>query len=354
MHMVNALFVACLAGLLGGILAWGFRNLPREQSQFLAVIPVKKVDSEQWSGLNLTTYGLINAGASLFGVILFFILLGAVAIPVQWGFALCLSVLMVAMPASRLIARLVEKKAHTFTVGGASFAGLLTAPVAVLALNQARSTMDSGAIPMFPALAALSIAYSFGEGLGRLACISFGCCYGKPWSDVHPLFRVLTLNRGFVFAGKTKKIAYESELDGKKVVPIQAVTSVIHVMVGLMGLTAFLASSFELAFVVTVTVTQTWRALSELFRSDYRGGGQVSAYQKMAVLAVVFSISLVLLLRPAPAPALKPDVLSGMLAIWSPSALLGFQAFGLFVFYVMGRSRVTGSTIAFHVRMERI
>lgn len=80
----------------------------------------------------------------------------------------------------------------------------------------------------------------------------------------------------------------------------------------------------------------------------------MSAYQKMAVLAVVFSISLVLLLRPAPAPALKPDVLSGMLAIWSPSALLGFQAFGLFVFYVMGRSRVTGSTIAFHVRMERI
>jgi hypothetical protein len=33
-------------------------------------------------------------------------------------------------------------------------------------------------MPIVPALAAVMIAYTFGEALGRLACISFGCCYG--------------------------------------------------------------------------------------------------------------------------------------------------------------------------------
>lgn len=352
--MVNLIFVTGLALTLAGILTWGFRNLTREQWQFLAVIPVRKDASEQWSGLNLTTYGLINSGACLFGVVLFVILLGAISVPSQGGFALVLCVLTVAMPASRLIARLVEKKAHTFTVGGASFAGLLMSPVAVLAVNQVASAMETAAIPMFPALAALSIAYSFGEGLGRLACISFGCCYGRPWSEVHPYLRLLTFNRSFVFWGRTKKIAYESRLDGVRVVPIQAVTSVLHVVVGLAGLMAYLASFYTPAFVATVGATQVWRAVSELFRSDYRGGGTVSAYQKMALLALAYAIALVLLIPPDPTPARKPDVVAGLISIWNPGSLLVFQVFGLLVFYVMGRSRVTGSTLSFHVRHEHI
>ncbi len=356
MPSVNLVFVASLAVTLAGILAWGFKNLPRERWQFLAVIPVRKDSLDQWRGLNLTTYGLINAGACLLGVILFFILLGSISVPSQWVFALIFCVLAVAMPASRLIAKIVEKKAHTFTVGGASFSGLLVAPLAVLAINQVSHMMGLGstAVPMVPALAALSIAYSFGEGLGRLACISFGCCYGRPWADVHPLLRFLSFNRGFVFAGKTKKVAYEGELDGKKVVPIQAVTSVIHVTVGLVGLVAFLASSFELAFGATVAATQIWRAISELFRSDYRGGGSVSAYQKMAVLAGALSTGLVLIYPPESTPIPSPDIIAGMLSVWSPLSLLAFQALGLLVFYVMGRSRVTGSSLSFHVRCDRI
>ena len=29
------------------------------------------------------------------------------------------------------------------------------------------------------------------------------CCSGKTWSDVHLLFRLRTLNRGFVFSGRS-------------------------------------------------------------------------------------------------------------------------------------------------------
>jgi hypothetical protein len=352
--MSNLIFVLSLSVLLTAILAWGFKNLTGERWQFLAAVPVAKRNPEEWNGLNLTTYGLVNAGAYLFSAAIFFVLLGAISVPLPSVYALVLLVLFVAMPASRIIARVVEKKAYTFTVGGASFAGLLAAPVVVLAINEVSGPGGPTAIPMLPALATLSIAYSFGEGLGRLACISFGCCYGKPWSEAHPLLRKLFMNRSFTFFGKTKKIAYESGLDGEKVVPIQAVTSVIYVSVGLVGTMGYLASSYEWAFLFTVAATQGWRAISEIFRSDYRGGRKVSAYQKMAILAVFLAFAIVFLLPAGPTPTSKPDVMSGLSSIWNPGILLSLQALGLLVFTYMGRSRVTGSTLSFHVHQEHI
>ena len=60
---------------------------------------------------------------------------------------------------------------NTFTVGGASFVGIILAPLIVWMFNV---TLDKS-IPIVPFLAAVSIAYALGEGVGRLACISFGC-----------------------------------------------------------------------------------------------------------------------------------------------------------------------------------
>jgi hypothetical protein len=86
---------------------------------------------------------------------------------------------------------------------------------------------------MTPALAAIMIAYAFGEGLGRLACISFGCCYGVALQEAHPLLRRVFDRWHFVFFGDTKKISYASGLAGKQVVPIQAITLLLYIGIGL-------------------------------------------------------------------------------------------------------------------------
>ena len=144
------------------------------------------------------------------------------------------------LPATRLIARVVERKQHTSSVTGAVFTGMLVAPLVVTAINRCG---DAYRIPMAPAMAALTIAYLLGEGIGRLACVSFGCCYGKPLSDVGPAARRLFDKFHFAFHGATKKIAYASGLEGIKVVPIQALTSVLYVATGLAGMLLFLGSS---------------------------------------------------------------------------------------------------------------
>src|SRR4030095_6109039 len=94
------------------------------------------------------------------------------------------------------------------------------------------------------------IAYTFGEALGRLACISFGC-YGVSLSAAHPILQKLLGRRHFVFSGKMKKISYASGMEGMQVVPIQAMTSLIYMLTGLMASFLFLKGSFGVAFILT-------------------------------------------------------------------------------------------------------
>jgi hypothetical protein len=44
-------------------------------------------------------------------------------------------------------------------------------------------------------------AYSYGEGIGRLACISFDRCYGKDIALTHPRLRRIFERSNFTFAG---------------------------------------------------------------------------------------------------------------------------------------------------------
>ena len=115
--------------------------------------------------------------------------------------------------AARIIAFWVEKKKNTFTVGGAAFTGILLTPLIVEGLN---SLSSPPLISIIPTMAALTIAYSFGEGTGRIACISFGCCYGKPIEQMKPFTQYFFKKITFVFEGKTKKISYASGLDGHR------------------------------------------------------------------------------------------------------------------------------------------
>jgi hypothetical protein len=119
----------------------------------------------------------------------------------------------------------------------------------------------------------------------------------------------------------------------------------------MVGLSLFLMGLYGAAFVVTTVVSQGWRFVSEMFRADYRGGGVISVYQIFAVLGAVFAFCLWLLL---PASAIAADIRSGILSLWHPGLILLVQVWAAGVFWYTGRSRVTGSSLAFHVHNDCI
>jgi len=278
--------------------------------------------------------------------------MGAVQVPFAGVAVLAAAMLAVCVPASRLVAVVVEKKAHTFTVGGAVFVGVLLAPWLVLLVNRLLGSMLNFYVPPAATLAAFAIAYAFGEGLGRLACISFGCCYGKPLRAAHPLLRRLFARRSFVFHGATRKISYAGGLEGTEVVPVQALTAILYVGCGLAGIALFLHASFGSSFILVMAVTQGWRVLSEMLRDDYRGGGKVSAYQVMGVVAILYGSGAILLAHDAALSA--PDTAAGLVTLWHPAPLIFLQGIWLAILRYTGLSTVTGATLSFHVHQDRI
>lgn len=341
-----------LAVALSCYLFWGIRTLPLERWQILAAVPVRKKSGEEWNGVNLTWYGLLTANAYVVAVAALFMLMGAVRVPLAGTAAMAVAMLSLCIPASRLVARVVEKKAHTFTVGGAVFVGVLMAPWIVLLVNRTLGVELGFYISPAAALAAFGIAYTFGEGLGRLACISFGCCYGKPLAEARPWLRGVFAGRCVTFYGKTRKIAYAGGMEGEKVLPVQALTAVIHVCCGYCAIFLFLHARFAGAFIVTMAVTQGWRVISETLRADYRGNGKVSAYQIMGVAGLLYGTATIFL---SPAAHLsQPDFSGGIVAMWHPGAIIFLQALWLGIFLYTGRSTVTGATLSFHIHQERI
>jgi len=349
--MTANLFVLLLTPLAAAYLYWGFRVLPQERWQILAAVPVRK-EGGHWAGVNLTWYGLLTANAYAVAVAVLFVLLGAIQVPLAATAAAAAAMLLFCVPASSLVARIVEKKAHTFTVGGAVFVGVLLAPWIVIFVNLTVGQALSFSIPPAAALAAFSIAYAFGEGFGRLACISFGCCYGKPLADSPPWTRRVFADLCFVFFGKTRKIAYAGGMEGEKVIPIQALTALVYVGTGLCAIALFLRSRYAEAYLLSLAVTQGWRVFSETVRADYRGTGTFTAYQIMGLLSIIYGIFVVVLLPTGSVPI--PAIAAGLAVLWHPAPLLFLQCLWLAIFIHTGRSSVTGSTLSFHVHQDRI
>ncbi|MBI4776934.1 MAG: prolipoprotein diacylglyceryl transferase [Deltaproteobacteria bacterium] len=347
--MIDEILVGGMALAYIVILVWSCRVLPGERWQVLATMPLAKNEQGWWRGLNITYYGFFQACAFTAALSVMLVMLGSVRMGVLETLSAPLLLLAVCVPASKLVARLVEKKPQTLTVAGASFVGLVLCPWLILGTDALLERRGSFVMPI---LAAVAVSYAFGEGLGRLACISFGCCYGKPLDACSPLIRRLFRNRGFVFTGDTKKIAYAGGPAGRPVIPVQALTSGICVGVGLIGFYLFLRGWFTCAFLLVILVTQGWRAYSETLRDDFRGGGKVTAYQWMAAGAVVYG-GLTALWAPAP-PALTPDVVVGLSGLWNPAPLLGLEALWLIILVYYGRSKVTASTIRFHVVQSEV
>ena len=343
------MFITVVALAMGVLMTWGFMQLPKERWQIFAAIPLFKNGNNSWNGLNLTYYGIISANAYLFSLAMMIILLGACDIPVAVQMKYTIPILMVAIPSARLVAWIVEKKSSTFTVGGAVFSAIMVLPWVVMGVNAISDTQ----ISTFCYVAAISIAYAFGEGLGRLACLSFGCCYGKPLAKSGKWMNRLFSKCHFVFYGKTKKIAYASHLDGQPMIPVQGITSILYIGTAIVGVAFFLYGHFKTALFLTLIVTQLWRVISEFFRDDYRGESRFSAYQIMALVGIAY-LAIFAIFQPGEAQTVLPVIAHGLRTVWQPSVILGLQLFWLMTFLYTGRSFVTGSHISFHVVKEKI
>nr|WP_319494071.1 prolipoprotein diacylglyceryl transferase family protein [uncultured Desulfobacter sp.] len=349
--MAAIFFVVGLGLLIGTVLRWGFKTLPKEKWQMVAAFPLEKTDQGQWRGMNLTWYGLLSANAYTFGVIIVVILAASAGVSISVLVLLTVLLLAVTIPASKVVARIVEKKKATLTIGGAVFAGVVTAPWIIMVVNATLGAIFEFHVPVAVMMAVLSIGYTFGESLGRLACLSFGCCYGKPLSQCSERIRKLFEHFNVVFTGETKKAAYASGLDGEALIPIQIITSVIYVASGLAGTLLFLNGFAGAALVETLVVTQVWRVVSEFFRADFRGERKFSMYQIMALAAIVYTI---VLLAFFPDLEVSISLDKGFKALWHPGMILFFQAVWIVSFLHSGRSTVTGSEISFHVVKDNI
>lgn len=350
--MSPLVFLSSLVVLVTLYLVWGVTKLPGEGWQIAAAVPLKKGVDGSWIGVNLTWYGILTANAYLVASLLALVLMGSAGISLRAVLFLVFLLVGCCVPASRLVAQLVERKANTFTVGGAVFVGTLVAPWLVQLVNITPLGDDGALVPALPALAAMSIAYAFGEGLGRLACVSFGCCYGKPLSACHPTLARIISPVALTFTGKTKKIAYASKLDGIKVVPIQGFTYVLYCATGIAATLLFLGAHYGASFLLALGVTQGWRVISEFFRDDYRGAGKISAYQVMGLMAIAYGFGTVNYFGAEPVHL--ADLSQGFKDLWSPAPLLALQLLWLTIFLYTGVSRVTAATMSFHVDPEKI
>jgi hypothetical protein len=350
--MLDEVFIAILFLALMLIFRWAFQTLPDERWQIIGCLPYLKLTDGSWQGWNLTWYGFFNAVAVVFAVCMFLILIGSLSTPLIAGLSLLTLLLAICLPAAKMIALLIEKKQNTFTVGGASFIGIIAAPWIILLTNVTAGKWLGFNITPINSLAAMSIAYTLGEGIGRLACISFGCCYGKPLADCSPLINKIFQKYNFIFSGKTKKIAYAHELDGQQVIPVQALTAVIYSLTGLAGCYLFLKGFTTAAFVLTLIVTQLWRTFSEFLRADYRGEGKISVYQIMASIACLYGLLIAYLFNGTVAGS--PDLARGFSAIWNPSVLIILAVLWIATLFYAGKSRVTSSLIEIQVLKEKI
>ena len=350
--MLNELFILVLFFVLMPLFRWAFKTLPDERWQIICCVPYRQLSDGHWQGWNLTWYGFFNAVAVVFAVCLFLILTGALSTPLIASFTLWILLLAICVPAAKVLAFLIEKKKNTFTVGGASFVGILTAPWIIALTNVTAGQWLGFHLNQLNTLAAMSISYTIGEGIGRLACISFGCCYGKPLAASSPLIRKIFEKHNFIFTGKTKKIAYAHALDCQPVIPVQALTAVIYSITGMAGCYLFLHGFSLIAFILTLSVTQLWRAFSEFMRADYRGEGKISDYQIMAALACLYGLLITNMFNEAPGSS--PDLALGLSAIWNPSVLIILAILWRATLFYTGKSRVTNSLIEIQVLQEKI
>jgi prolipoprotein diacylglyceryltransferase len=333
----NQAFGLGLTAAVAALVSVGLKILPRENMQILASIPVRRRSDGLWQGINLTWYGVMQAAAMVSAVGLGVVLARAAQVPVAQIAVVASVLIAVALPAARAVAFLVERRRGTFTVGGAIFVATLAMPWTARAADAYFGT--SHALAM---VASLSAAYALGEGIGRLACISFGCCYGRRLSDCPGWLRRLFEGRPAVVVGPTRKAAYASGCAGVPLLPVPALSAIILSGAGVAATLLFLVGQLWACALVALGIAFGWRFVSEFVRADYRGKGRLSAYQWMALGCLVYATPFVLLMPGGGDP---PDVGRCLGLVTSPLAWGAVAALGVTVFGYLGISTVTTATI---------
>jgi hypothetical protein len=103
---------------------------------------------------------------------------------------------------------------------------------------------------------------------------------------------------------------------------------------------------------LSLAVTQLWRAFSETLRADWRGSGRFSVYQVLALVSVLY-IAIMLHFLPAPTQT-SASLLRGLETLWHPGMVLFLLGLWLVAFIYYGRSLVTGSRLSLYVCHDRI
>jgi len=348
MHNLTNSDIILVLSVCSGLTAlfwWAFRKLQNEEWQFIASVPFRKTADNSWQAFNLTYYGFFSATAYAIALTVLLLLTGSCGISPAHTLTLIFPVLGICVIASSALAQLIEKKTNTFSVGAAVFAGTALTSTLIPLLNYL-SSMATGinTDPMI-IISAMAISYTFGEGVGRLACISFGCCYGFPIENADPRIRSFLEKIAFVFKGSTRKISYASGLEGKKVFPIQAITAIICSAAGLGGTLLFLMGMFWQATALSMIVTLFWRFVSEFMRYDYRGGGRLSVYQIMSLVSIIMCMAPAVLIKQSYTG--KPDVLNGLANLWDPALILLIILIWAALFLHTGVSKSTSATVRF-------
>jgi Prolipoprotein diacylglyceryl transferase len=354
MTLLNEIVVIAIFLCLMLLLAWAFRALPAERWQFLATVPRKKMLDGHWDALNFTWYGALTAFAFTFSCVLVVVMTAALGIQSEVVFVSLLLLIGLSLWSARAVAQWVERLPGTHTIGGAVFVLVLLAPIVIPTVSAALSVVYGipfqGVQQLLPMLAALAVAYAYGEGIGRIACISFGCCWGKRVDQLAGWQRKLFGRFHFVFDGRTKKIAYASQMEGVPVIPIQAITAAVYFLIGSIGLWLYLHALPRAALVLAMAGTQLWRFASEFMRADFRGVGRITIYQWMALACVALSCAYAVLLPDQGSATLKyPDLQQGFKALWTIGWLISFQIIGIAIFAITGRSSVTRSSLSLRV-----
>jgi len=341
-------FVGILAFVLGAIYTLSFRYLTRERWQIFAAVPLKRIEGTKWKGVNITYYGILTATGFVLGLCVFIIMAGSDPAGPAGMLVALLLLLLLFIPSAKIMAIIVEGKKHTFTVGGASFVMIIASPLAAAGVNSlAGFTVNTAAF-----LASLLTAYAFGESFGRLACISFGCCYGRPVGSMPSFSKKIFSRMNFVFHGETKKISYHDHLNGVEVVPVQGITAVMYGITGIICLVLYFTGYTVESFFIALCITQLWRFFSEFLRADYRGNGKISAYQLMSLMTIPYFI--VYYFFAGFETAYTSDISNGIYFLWNPLIIILLQIMWAGALLYTGRSSVTDSEIKFSVVKENI
>ena len=167
-----------------------------------------------------------------------------------------------------------------------------------------------------------------------------------------PFISSLFRRHHFKFDGSLKKAVYEGGLEKQPLVPVQAITSAVNCTAGVVSVYLFLNGYYRISFLVAIVVTQLWRFMSEFVRADYRGKGRLSIYQGMSVVMVFYCIITVLF--SGDVLARTASITDGIAGIVNVPYLVFIETLWGSLFFLLGKSGVTGSEISLFIRRERM